>query len=159
MTYAPIKIEFADNFRRKNGTNPGPQLGVYQGEAWWYFTVYANYDGSGYKNHIFRWKPGTKALHVDVQAETAARGDIGVHGVDGGGGAEFSWDNADADYPNLWVQAVPDFVPAPLDARVDALVEEVARLTVEVAALQQGAALSAENQKNMEWASAVRALE
>src|SRR5262245_6463003 len=139
MAYNPIKIEFKETFRRKNGTNPGPQLGEYQGELWWYFTVYANYDGTGYKNHIFRWKPGAKAEHVPVVAETVARGDIGVHGVNGGGAAEFSWDNESADFPNLWVQEVPGFVPAPLDSRVDLLIAEVAALTQRVSELEQGA--------------------
>ncbi len=155
MTYRPIKIEFADTFRRKNGTQPGPQLAEYEGELWWYFTVYANYDGTGYKNHIFRWKPGVKALHVAVESETVARGDIAVHGVGVGGAAEFSWDNADADYPNLWVQEVPGFVPA-LPDYVRAMQAEIAALRTEVAALAGGASPLSED--DIAWVKAVRAL-
>ena len=158
MTYAPIKIEFAETFKRKNGIHPGPQLGIYHDELWWYFVVYAQYKGD-YKNHIFRWKPGVKAEHVSVAAETVARGDIGVHGEgSAGGAAEFSWDD-NGEYPNLWVQEVPDFVPAPLDARVDLLVEEVAQLRAEVAALSQGSGLSAEDRASLDWTAQVRALE
>lgn len=159
MTYAPVKIEFADTFRRKNLTQPGPWLGDYEGAFWWYFTVYADYDGAGYRNHVFRWKPGAKAEHVDLISETVARGDIGVHAVGGGGAASFSWDNASVDYPNLWTQEVLGFVPASTDPQVALLAERIAALEQRVAALEAAdAGADGLTDADRFWVKAVRAV-
>jgi len=151
MTYAPVKIEFAETFKRKNATQPGPWLGA---DGHWCFTVYAMYGSADYRNHVFRWKPGMKAEHVDLQTETTARGDIGVHSL---GAASFSWDDTQ-DYPCLWVQEVPGLAPAPLDPRVSLLLDRIAALEQRIAAMEQGGGLSDDDRASLDWVWEVRAL-
>lgn len=151
MSYAPIRIEWAERFRRKNGISPGPQIADDNGVVWWYFVVYCDYRSQGFKNHIFRWRPGIKAEHVALQSPTDARGDIAVHPI---GAAVFSWDNASADYPDLWVQNLDGFVPAELAgvAELRARVEALEQRLAEIGTAPTGVADA------VKWVEAVRAI-
>lgn len=127
MTYR-VAIEFPPRFVRFNSVQPDPVLGA---DGWWYFVVYGHPDGeSESKQYLFRWRPNAVAKLVELPAETNARGSIGVHAA---GAALFSWEGSGSD-PQLICQEIADFTPAPLDSRVDALLERVGRLETHASA-------------------------
>ena len=110
-----IEVPLPAGFVRFNSVQPEPQLGA---DGYWYFVVYGHPAGVAESaQYLFRWRPGMTAEVVGLQDETNARGSLAVHSA---GGQMWSWDGSGS-YPRLVVQSVPDFVPAPLDSRVDAL--------------------------------------
>lgn len=117
-----IDVPFPERFVRFNSIQPDPWLGL---DGLWYFVVYGHPDGATEsQQYVFRWRPGITAEIVGLQDETNARGSLAVHDK---GGQMWSWQGSGS-FPRLVVQSVPDFVPAPLDARVDALLARVAEL-------------------------------
>ncbi len=144
-----VPVDLPEGFTPHNAIQPGPVL---HAADYWYLTIYGKAAGATeYRQHVLRWKPNERATIVPLPSPTNARGSIGVHSH---GAALFSWQDL-----KLRCQEIEGFVPSPLDARVDLLVEEVAQMRAEVAALQQGSGLSAEDRASLDWTAQVRALE
>ena len=145
-----VPVDLPEGFIPHNAIQPGPVL---HAADYWYLTIYGKVAGATeYRQHVLRWRPNERATIVPIPNPTNARGSIGVHAH---GAALFSFQDL-----KLRCQEIEGFVPAALDARVDVLVEEVAALRAEVAALTQGSGLSAGDRACLHWvATETRALE
>ena len=149
-----VPVDLPEGFTPHNAIQPGPEL---HADGYWHLTIYGKLAGATeYRQHVLRWRPNERATIVTIPNPTNARGSIGVHSH---GAALFSWQDL-----RLRCQEIEGFLPAPLDARVDVLVAEIAELQQIVIELRTALgnatapALSETDRAALAWVRDVRAL-
>ena len=149
-----VPVDLPEGFTPHNAIQPGPVL---HAADYWYLTVYGKLAGATeYRQHVLRWRPNERATIVPIPNPTNARGSIGVHAH---GAAMFSWQDL-----KLRCQEIEGFSPAPLDARVDVLIAEIAELQQTIVEIETALgnatapAISVEDRAALDWVQDVRAL-